>query len=157
MNTQELTIQGYTFTAPAPYDEGHVLTANEAKALNQTYGENLRNNFAKNVTKAKEAGEVNIEALRAEFAKYADEYEFAAKRQARGPVDPVAREAQKIARNAISERLREMGKKASDLAEGKMDEMVAQLAARADFMESARKIVEARQGATLNLADIGIS
>ena len=44
--TQAITIAGARFTVPLRYAEGHVLTAGEANALNQTYLENCRNNLS---------------------------------------------------------------------------------------------------------------
>ena len=44
--TQAITIAGTRFTVPVRYAEGHVLTAGEANALNQTYLENCRNNLS---------------------------------------------------------------------------------------------------------------
>jgi hypothetical protein len=131
--TEEITIQGHTFVAPVRYAEGHTLTANEAGALNQTYHENLRNNFASSVRKALEEhygtkgedGKVSIPddaelndeqlaAVQAEFDAYAQAYEFGARRAggARQSTDPVEREAINLAKTAIREALRKQGKKA---------------------------------------------
>ncbi len=54
MKTALITIQGANFNAPQPYDEGHVLTVNEASALNQVFAENLRNNFAARIKRSAE-------------------------------------------------------------------------------------------------------
>lgn len=146
MSTQEITIQGHTFVAPAPYAEGHQLNEAEAKTLNQVLGENLRNNFATKVKSAMEAeggmSEEKLAELREAFAAYAEEYEFQGKRQARQPADPVAKEAQKMAREAILQKLKEAGKKQSDLADGVLDQLVKQLGAREDYMAEARKRIE---------------
>lgn len=50
---KDIQIAGLVFKAPTPYAEGHPLTANEASALNQTYLENVGNNFRAKVTQAK--------------------------------------------------------------------------------------------------------
>lgn len=42
---KNIRVAGIILSAPTPYAEGHVLTANEAAAINQTYLENLGNNF----------------------------------------------------------------------------------------------------------------
>jgi hypothetical protein len=63
---EQITISGHSFNVPVRYEEGHELTAGEASALNQTYHENLRNNFAK---KVKDAGDgADVAALQAELA-----------------------------------------------------------------------------------------
>lgn len=132
-NRDEITIQGYTFSAPLRYSEGHTLTANEAGALNQTYHENLRNNFAGSVKKKleelygskDESGKVSVPEdaeltdeqlaeLQAEFDAYAQAYEFGARRSGgvRAPSDPVEREALNLAKAAIRQALKSQGKKA---------------------------------------------
>lgn len=134
MQTDEITIQGYTFTAPIRYAEGHVLTANEAGALNQTFHENLRNNFASKVrgkleelygakdeTTGKivvpedaELSEEQFAELQTEFNAYAEQYEFGARRAGGGrqPSDPVRREAENLAKAAVRQALKSKGIKA---------------------------------------------
>lgn len=46
---KDITIGGFIFSAPTPFAEGDVLNANEANALNQTYLENVGNNFRSRV------------------------------------------------------------------------------------------------------------
>ena len=89
---RDITIQGVTFSAPTPYATGHVLTEIEANVLNQTYTENLRNNFAPQVKEAKEAGTFDEASFATKFAEYAASYTFGATggtRGPRGPQDPV--------------------------------------------------------------------
>ncbi len=154
-STQTLAIDGITFTAPAPYNEGHQITQREATALNQLFAENLRNNFRKKVADAKEkalaagaeaiTGEA-LDALVAEFTTYADEYEFAGKRGSRTPTDPVAKEATKIARDKLNEAFKAKNFDKKTLAEGQFDKMVQDLLAkRPDFTELARRRVEEMQ------------
>jgi len=134
MSTDEITIQGHVFTAPLRYAEGHTLTANEAGALNQTYHENLRNNFAGTVKKKleelfgvkDEAGKVSIPddaelsdeqltEVQTEFDAYAQAYEFGARRVGGGgrtPSDPIEKEALNLAKAAIRQALKTNGKTA---------------------------------------------
>ena len=49
---EKITIAGKPFDVPHRYEEGHQLTAAEAKALNQIFWENLRNNFQVRVNSA---------------------------------------------------------------------------------------------------------
>lgn len=147
--TQQLTIQGITFQATLPYAAGHTLSENEAKVLNQTRVENLRNNFAKQVADAKEeAGEgamsdEAIAALHEAFAKYDSEYMFSGTRQTRGPIDPVATRARKIAREMITEQARSKGMKVREWPEGQMDKFIdALLLKRPDITEEAKRQVE---------------
>jgi len=48
----QLTVQGIRFPLPTQprYAEGHVLTSVEASVLNQTFAENLRNNWANSIS-----------------------------------------------------------------------------------------------------------
>lgn len=144
---QSITIQGLEFEAPQPFAEGHVLTAGQASALNQTFAENLRNNFAPNVKKAMaeyrktnglaEDAEVAVtsldhDALQAEFDKYADEYEFGVRRAGglRTPTDPVAREAHRIAQERVKAALNKNNVKLSSVSKEKMGELITKLIAK---------------------------
>lgn len=132
MNKTDITIQGEVFSVPQPYGEGHTLTANEAAALNQVLAENLRNNFASRVAKAKEAADpkpnaegvvaaavpFNKDGLQTELDAYAAEYKFGERRAARAPVDPVEAEAFNLAKEAILARLKDKGKKLKDINAG---------------------------------------
>lgn len=50
---KQILVGGLIFSAPVPFAAGHVLDANEAAALNQTYHENLGNNFRSKIILAK--------------------------------------------------------------------------------------------------------
>lgn len=52
---KDILVGGLVFKAPTPFAEGDVLTANEAAAINQTYLENVGNNFRSAVIAAKRA------------------------------------------------------------------------------------------------------
>ena len=157
--TQGITIKGITFTAPAPYTEGHTLTANEAAALNGVLGENLRNNFASNVAKAKEtAGESGLTdaalaELQEKFQTYAQSYTFGAKRVAKAPADPVGKEAHKIAKALLMEHLRKNSMDPKSIDGATMEKYVQQIIAKYPHVsEEARKRVEA----TKQLAAVSI-
>lgn len=173
-----LTIQGIHFTAPTPFAEGHVCSLEESRALNQTFGENLRNNFASVVRDAKvkaatDAGTITAEspkadvdaavsnvtlddttvaALKEKFAAYSAEYKFTAKRQSRAPVDPVEREAFKLAKAAVETKLREKNIDKKALKEGQLESLVTSLLAKVpDYREEAKRRVEAMKS-TANTA-----
>lgn len=150
---RELTIQELTFAAPTPYTEGHVLTANEALALNQTLLENLRNNFASTVKAAREeaatnGGVVDEEALQVKFDEYAAEYEFGARRiGARSSVDPVEREAIKIAVANINSQLKKQKIDKDTISDERFDELVKAVLERYKdkIFAEAKELVEARK------------
>lgn len=157
-----ITIQGLEFTAPQPYRAGpYELSEGEASALNQTLAENLRNNFAGRVKAAKDEyrkanglGEdddvpvsgLDIEALQEEFDKYADEYEFGVRRAGGGtrtPVDPVEREAHRIALDRVKEAFRKENVKISSVPKERLNEIVkAVLGKYPDIREIAKRRVE---------------
>lgn len=158
MNTQTITIEGISFTAPAPYEEGHVLKPNEASALNQTFSENLRNNFAKRVKLAKADGasqEVLDAATQTAFDAYAATYEFGV-RKASGdpslPKDPVLRVAHSIARDKIRALAKQKGHK---LSPEQIAKLIPQLMDRNPaIMEEARRQVEAEKEISIEELDL---
>ncbi len=111
----QITIQGHSFNVPDRYSEGHVLTANEASALNQTFHENLRNNFASKVKEVKgEAEGLSAEQvidLQSKLDAYAESYVFGVRSASgpRAPADPVGKEAFSIARDAVRAAIRKKG------------------------------------------------
>src|SRR6516225_3234346 len=121
---ETLTIQGHTFTAPLRYEEGHELTANEASALNQTFHENLRNNFAKKVSDALNGRERldddELSDLQGQFDTYAEGYEFGVRTGGGAVRDPVMSEAMRIARDKIFEHLKRKGVKRKDVEASKI-------------------------------------
>lgn len=161
--TRTITIQGLDFEASTPYAEGHVCTEAEAKALNQTRLENLRNNFASKIKAAKgEADEVPadaLESLRAEFAEYDAGYIFTLASVGGGKreTDPVQAEAKKMARALITAQLREKGRKVKDVDKEALDNAIATLADREDIQKAAKKAVADRQkAAQADLSELGL-
>ena|SRR3990167_5061082 len=118
-----ITIQGQQFSVPAPFLEGHVLRPNEAAVLNQTYAENIRNNFAGAVKKAAEEGK-DVAALQSDLDKYVSEYDFGIRRIGVSvSVDPVEREAMALATKKVRDALKKKGINVKDLSKEKLAEM----------------------------------
>lgn len=109
MATKDIMIQGLKFTATTPYEAGHALSEVEAKVLNQTRLENLRNNFASTVKAANEGGEgaPSVDDLPNLFAEYDTKYTFAMPSTGGGSrkLDPVEREARALAIEIIRDNL----------------------------------------------------
>lgn len=163
-----ITVQGLQFGVPQPYTEGHVLTANEANQLNTVLAENVRNNFAPTVKKAKEeyakannmdvedvtAEHLDAEALAKEFETYISEYEFNTRRVGGGSAgrSPLEIEARKIARERVRAHLQAKGIALSKVPAEKMEEYVAGVAAREDIRKLAEKRLKEMQ--KLALEDI---
>lgn len=159
-----ITIQGMTFNVPAVFGAGHVLSQVEADVLNQTFHENLRNNYASKVEKAQEAAKkdggapVDPTALQAGLDEYIKTYEFGVKRGGVRVTDPVEREARDIAKARIEAALKGKGKKLKDIETESLNGMIdAALAKYPDIRAAAEKLVAARSKATkdIDLDDLG--
>lgn len=151
---EQITIAGKVFSAPVRYEEGHELNANEAAALNQTYHENLRNNFAKRVKDAIEAGSFDEEAFQTEFDAYAQAYEFGVRTGGGGVTrDPVMSEALNIARGKIKAALKKKSQSATAAA---ITEAAKRLVAKNPaLLELARqRVAEAQAAASDDLESL---
>lgn len=172
------TIQGHEFDlGAAKFAEGHTCSANEANALNQVRLENIRNNTAARIKKAAadqkiEPSAVNLDttmvtegeesiSLRESIQRYADNYEFGARAVARAePIDPVDREAERIAKEAIRAALSAKKVKVKDLPEGKFEEAVEAYAARPEVRKEAERRVKQRANigaGELDLGELGLA
>lgn len=148
-----ITIAGHQFKVPLRYEEGHELTENEASALNQTYHENLRNNFAKKVEEGVAAGKA-LEALQTELDSYAENYQFGVRTGGGAVRDPVMSEALRIAKDKIREHLKKKGKKLKDVDAKAITEKARELIARTPaIMELAKQRVEEAQAAAADDLD----
>lgn len=161
--TEQITIQGQTFNVEPRYTEGYTLKANEAGALNQTYFENLRNNFAKQVKDGMEAN-VGLDVLQSKLDAYAAEYEFGVRTGGGGgrSGDPVLSEAMSIARDRVRAAIKSKGRKLSDYSAEQITTGARKLldtqGADGEIMQAARQRVEAEkqaaQSAAAELAEI---
>lgn len=157
-NLKTIQIAGVNFEAPFKYAAGHVLTEVEAKALNQTRFENLRNNFASTVKASVEGkeGAVAQADLPAKFAEYEAAYDFAT--PGTGGVsrtlDPIEKEARALAVELVKQALKAKGrtytapKEATDEEKAayraQIDAKVEDIASRDEVVAQAKKNVAAR-------------
>jgi hypothetical protein len=163
MQTDTITIAGLEFLVPVRYAAGHPLTEAEADALNQTYHENIGNNFRKKVKDLAGEGEPDedqLATLQAELSAYAEGYEFGVRvRTGKAPVNPVEKEALALVKAAIRAKLKTLGKKAdAEQISAKAGEVVADKdGVGAKFWELARKRVEEAKAAASDTLDDAIS
>jgi hypothetical protein len=166
----DIKIQDIIFACPRPYAEGMTLTAGEAQALNQTFAENIRNNTAtwvkeRNELKDKvDAGEdVNGSKVKTddelveEFEQYARNYQFGVRSAGRGlesRLNPVEREARRIAMDQIKTALKAKNIKISSVDEEKMEALVQQLSAKEEVVAEARRRVESVKEISLDALDL---
>ena len=153
-----IIIQGEKFEISEPYAEGHVCTAAEAKALNQVRAENIGNNLRKKVTQAKEAGTFDQEEMQKLVTQYDSEYVFEARVSTGGTrrvLDPVEREARRIARDIVKAHLERQGVKLKDVPKEALDEKIDELSARDEIIAEAKKAVKAQDKLKEQLASVG--
>lgn len=150
---KSITVQGLVLNALAPFAEGHVLKANEAAVLNQTFAENIRNNFSAKVEKLIEdanksanGAPVDLNALvapaQAELDKYLASYEFGVR--VGSSSDPIDREAMVLAKETVKRALANKGMKLGEgeglVSKEKFAELCSAYASRPDV----RKLAERR-------------
>lgn len=158
------SIGGISFAMPAPYAAGHPLTEGEANQLNQVLAENVLNNLRKKVNDGVTEGEGEA-ATRRDYSDaevqalvedYLDGYEMGVRRQgeAKVVVDPVEREARKIAKQKATELIKSQGGKPSDYdLEPIIDHIFEQ---NRDFLlAEGKKIVKANEAAKAKAKEIG--
>lgn len=144
--TKTINIHGEAFEVSTPYAEGHTITAAEAKALNQVRAENIANNVRKAVKAALESEnpEEALAQVHAAFAEYDKNYEFtlASARGSRSTMTPLEKEALKVAKAWLVQKLREAGTtlKAYTEANGK-DAVQAKIAEIAE-VEAIQKLAK---------------
>lgn len=159
---KEISIAGEVFVVSAPYAEGHVLTAAEAKVLNQTRAENIGNNFRKAVKDALAVEGADLTKVRDELITYDGAYEFTMTNTSRTPVDPIEAEAIAIAREHVRAKIQAKGEfktiKAYVAVEGnqeKYDNAVEKVATQTNILAEAKKRVAAKNKAKdIEIGDI---
>lgn len=152
--TTELTIQSQTVVIPQPFAAEHVCTANEASVLNQTLGENIRNNLAERIKKtAAEGAEAKSDAgtiqtaCQAVVDEYVKVYEFGVRRGGGGArtTDPVEAELMVIAKSKVKAAWIKKGFKLKDLSTGRLTELAKDaISKRPGWREEAERRVEQR-------------
>lgn len=155
----QITIQGTVFKVPIRYAAGHVLTEGEASALNQTFHENLRNNFASKVRDGVEAG-LPIETIQQQLDDYASDYQFGQRGGGGGfRGDPVMTLAMNIAREMVRNAVKTKGLDAEDWPASRVSQAARALidsqGESGKIVETARKQIEQeRLAAQENMAAI---
>lgn len=164
--TKSVTIQGLQFDIVQPYAAGHTITEAEAAALNQTRNEAVRNNMARVIKKETEelaeGADIPADLMKSiakAVAAYDAEYEFtlASVGGGRKSTDPVDVEANRLARAAITAKLKADGRKVSDIDKDALASAIAQVAAKDSIRKAAEKAVKERTNAAENaLADLDL-
>lgn len=160
MESRPKVINGISFNISQPYAEGHVLTALEARVLNQTRAENVGNNVRQRIKDMLEGGTEDYPSpvpeadIRAYVTEFDAAYEFrSASEGTRTSRDPYEVEARKIARELLKESLASTGRKITVAPEGltedewkdKVDTEIDRIASIPDILAAAKKNVDAKK------------
>lgn len=149
MTERKITISEREFTIPQPFAAGHVCTEGDAKALNQTYAEAIRNNFASKVKIAfgdAPTEELNPSTIEALVAEYAANYVFTIGNvSTKVTMSPVEKEALKIAATLLDAKLAEKGLSKKKIGAEKYEELRGQIAVKDNVVAAAKKAIKARE------------
>lgn len=154
--TQNIKIAGMIFPIPKPYTSGHVLDELEAKALNQLFAENVRNNCSKMVKEAAPADgqALSVEetsALRSKLMAYAESYHFSA-RAPKEPQDPAVALARKLAAEEYRAALRGKGRDPKEISKEDFEKNITWIVDnRPRFLEEAKRRLDAAQAGANDL------
>lgn len=145
---QPLTVSGVVFDAPSKYSAGHVLSSDEASALNSLFLSDLSSKLKPLIVKAQKASgslELPPDAkadLDAKLAEFARSHTFTPK--SAHSFDPVTREAFKMIRPQFINKLKEKGIDPKTMAVGKLEAIMLQwLAKHPEVTAEAKRRVEA--------------
>lgn len=149
----------YKIEVPLPYSPGPTtLTTGEASSLNQVLAENIGNNLRVQIVEGQRDAEGNITgphdeaSVQALVNSYIADYEMGVRKAGTGPriVDPVEREARKLARTAAIGFVKSQGLRQKDV---EMAPIIAQIFATNEkiFMTEAKKVVAAQNKSVDNI------
>lgn len=140
------TVAGLTLNVPQPFAEGYQLSATEASAMNQLLTENLRNNLAAKIKKAKDENKPWDDAkAQAEMDAYSETYQFGVRIGGARSADPVQREMESIAEGRIKDALKKKGIKLNSVDSDKMNKLILDyLTKDATAGDAIRKMAERR-------------
>lgn len=152
MSNRTVTLNhGLTVTVEQPYAEGHVMTALEAEKLNHVLADNIRTALTAKLKRLAEAEGFDPASVAGEFQSYADAYEFSV-RTPRAAVDPIEKEAIKIAKEQVHAAIRRKGGNPADYSAEQIAEYVSKvLANKPEIREEAQRRVESSRNMAADL------
>lgn len=138
-----------------PYAEGHILTALEAEKLNHVFADSIRTSLMAKIKRLAEEGSINASAASKEFQAYADAYSFTV-RAPKAASDPIAKEANKIAKEQVLAAIRKKGGNPADYSAEQISEYVAKVLHHKPEIraEAERRVSSSRQLAGDLLSDL---
>lgn len=160
---RDITIGGSVFLIANRFATGHVITAGEADALNQTFAENVRNSV---VAKSKRAADImgekevagvpvtDEERLSATVTQealtaYAADYVFGVRKTTvKLTRSPVEAEERRLAREAVTAKIKSLGFKMKEIEDDKFESWVATAIAKGTYRGQAEQIVAIKSGSS---------
>ena len=168
-----ITVQGLQFEVSQPFKAGHILSEGEASQLNQTRAENIRNNFAGPVRSAVDAfrkansladnaevaaSDLDKDDLDEKFALYDDSYIMGVRGGPSGPrtsVDPIQREANRIALEKVKVALKKQGITIDSVPKERMAQFIEAVKTKyPDVVEEAKRRVSAAAAIALDSLEV---
>lgn len=151
-----VTISGLVFELNDPFKEGHIMTDNEAKALNKAYHDGVRNSASGKTRSLREEGK-NESEIRNTIDAFIDNYRFGARTvigaDKKSRIDPVEAEARLIARDKINSKLRDRGEKIRG-RKAEIEALVDGLLAKyPEIYDAARNRINAAQSVAMTELD----
>lgn len=161
MSTRVLSLPNdVSVNVAQPYAEGHVLTAVEADKLNHVLADSIRTALTAKLKRLAEVAKetdspLDVEAISSEFQAYADAYSFAV-RAPRASVDPITKEAQKIAKQQVLAAIRNKGGNPADYTAEQIAEYVSKVIQHKPEIreEAARRVESSRKMAGDLISDL---
>jgi hypothetical protein len=170
---KDVVIAGQSFQIPEPFTTEHLSGASTlgdptilASVMNQTFAENIRNNFASKVKAAKAAAEkagteIDVAALQTELDTYVAEYEFGVRRSGGGAktfANPVEQEMYNQAREKVKEALRKKGITLKNVEKEQLEGLISGVMEKhADVLRAnAEKIIAMREEIAANELSIEV-
>jgi len=144
----ELTIKGVSLKFSLPFYDGYRLRQNDADVLNQTYRENLSNNFRKVVEEAIEKGNADPQALQKELDEYVISYDFGVRVGGFKSADPIETQAITLAKMLAKKALRQQGVKTKDIDNERLASVAREILEKNPSLRArAETIVKAKNAA----------
>lgn len=154
--TRQRSIGEFLLTIPQPYTAGHTVTDGEASALNQIIAENVSNNLRAKLqagvasdVEGQPATPHTAESAQSLVDSYLADYEMGVRRVGEGSsrtVDPIEREARKLAKAKAKELVLAKGMKVKDVNIDEIAETIYNANIEA-LTNAAKKLVAAQEKA----------
>jgi len=141
-----------TVQVAQPYSEGYVLTSAEAAKLNQVLADSIRSALSAKLKKL-DNDSVDHAEVESSFQAFADAYAFSEK-SAKAGIDPILKEANKIAKEQVFAAIRKKGGNPADYSSEQIADYVAKvLQHKPEIKQEAQRRLESSRKIAGDLLD----